>query len=44
LVLMVAVASLSNSMFESARGLPFYIIFISLFMFTKKKYDSDVTR
>jgi O-antigen ligase len=44
LVLMMALACISNSMFESARALPFYMVFVSLFMFTRKKYDSEVAR
>lgn len=37
-VIMTCLACLSTSLFEKARGLTFYISFVSFFMFTKEKY------
>lgn len=40
LVLMVAIACFTTSMFEKSRGLTFYMAFISLFIFTERKNDT----
>jgi O-antigen ligase len=42
-VVMTLLACLSTSFFERARGLTFYISFVSLFMFTKHKAENGST-
>jgi O-antigen ligase len=44
LILIVGAGCLTTCMFEKARGLMFYVAFVSLFMFTQNKDDSQVER
>jgi hypothetical protein len=44
LILMVGAGCLTTCMFEKARGLMFYVAFVSLFMFTQSKDDSQAER
>ena len=41
LVIMICLGCLSEGMLERGRGLIFYMSFVSLFMFTKNKYDNE---
>ena len=41
-VLMTCMACLSTSFFERARGLTFYVSFVSLFMFTKRHEEYEI--